>query len=103
MTVLGKGLRRGAAALALAAAATLGGAVTAGAEEAPSAMGLDCGYDTDVLGINAYYTHCDSTTWVVIKVLGGVLAPDEMCVGPGTTRLGFTNNVQYAYYAGRLC
>jgi hypothetical protein len=93
-----------AGAVAVAAASTgltLGTAPAAQAQ--PSGVQLKCGYDEDLLGINAFYTHCDSNTYVVIKLYGAVWIPDEMCVGPGETKLGSTINYRWAEYAGRLC
>lgn len=96
-------LRRGAAALALMVAAGTG--LTAGTASATEAgvQGFKCGYDKDTLGINAYYTHCDPQTYVVIEIWGEPWVEDEMCVGPGTTKLGLAYNYTFAAYAGRLC
>jgi hypothetical protein len=98
------GRRLAASAVAVVA---IGTGLAAGTGTAANAqtdkVQLKCGFDTDLLSINAYYTHCDSSTYVVIKIWGTPLAPSEMCVGPGETWLGSTINYRWAEYAGRLC
>ncbi|MDI5979904.1 DUF6355 family natural product biosynthesis protein [Amycolatopsis magusensis] len=102
-----RNLRRLGAALLLAAAASAAGTFTPVAADTPREGTvqpmLNCGYDTDVLGINAYYTHCDPNTHVVINIHGKPWVENERCVGPGETRLGFTSWYIHAWYSGRSC
>jgi len=89
-----------------AAALTTAGLCTGTAAASPSSGAgvlLKCGYDTDFFKVNAYYTHCDPKTYVVIKINGAPWVESERCVGPGETRLGLADFYQFAYYAGKLC
>jgi hypothetical protein len=61
-----------------------------------------CGYDTDTLGLGAYYTHCDPVTRVVIRVYTTPITGYEQCVGPGETYLGLATFHIWAQYV-RLC
>ncbi|WBQ07722.1 DUF6355 family natural product biosynthesis protein [Kribbella sp. CA-293567] len=99
--MIGRRLATAAAVVAIGTGLTIGTAPAANAQQ--NGVQLKCGFDTDVLSINAYYTHCDSNTYVVIKISGTPWTPSEMCVGPGETWLGSTMNYTWAEYAGRLC
>ncbi|MBE8516089.1 hypothetical protein ILP97_00890 [Amycolatopsis sp. H6(2020)] len=102
----GKGKRFARAAAVVAGTVAAAAVATAPVSAASGAgtAGLECGYDRDLTGAIAFYTHCDPSTWVVITIVrGSIFVPSELCVGPGQTRLGLAQNYLYAYYAGRLC
>lgn len=63
---------------------------------------IGCGYFVDPVSSVALYTHCNERTHVVIIVEYRV-GSTERCVGPGETKLGTTDLVRNAYYAGRTC
>jgi Family of unknown function (DUF6355) len=98
---------------ALVAAALTAVAVLGGGAQAPAGppvvaapivpVALRCGYDVDPALGQAYYTHCDerSRVMVYIKARTGMIA--EACFGPGTHHLGTTDVVRFAYYAGWVC
>ena len=95
-------------ALAVSIAGLTAALVTAGpASAAPAGSDdvgvmLKCGYDTDGVGIGAYYTHCDPSTRVIIRVYTLPFTAHERCVGPGQTYLGLTMYIYWAEYI-RLC
>jgi hypothetical protein len=68
-----------------------------------SPLSLRCGYDVDSALGQAFYTHCDERSKIVVYInyRSGMIG--EACLGPGTHPLGTSDAVEFAYYAGRSC
>lgn len=86
-------VRRALAVLGIGAAAALAVAGPAAAQ-APTGP---CGFSENFTG--AYYNHCGSGQVQVRIVKSWPFAEDpEICVGPGMTYLGKTDDIENAFY-----
>lgn len=60
---------------------------------------LACGWDPS--GAVAYYNHCGSSDWVLIRVEQTFDRPGyDQCVRPGRTLLGMLYDINYAWAKG---
>lgn len=62
-----------------------------------------CGYYEDA--VTAWYNHCTndgSHIWVYIDYTWPT-SDKERCLGPGITDIGGANEINNAWYSGRLC
>jgi hypothetical protein len=86
------------AALALTAApASAGTTATAGSTAEVGVFA--CGWDPR--GAVAYYNHCGSSNWVLIRVERTFDRPGyDQCVRPGLTMLGMLYDIKYAWAKG---
>ncbi|MEW9550902.1 DUF6355 family natural product biosynthesis protein [Nonomuraea sp. NPDC050783] len=90
------------AALALATAPAYAGTTAGAAAGSTARAGASaCGYYEE--GGESYYNHCGNSL-VVIRVERWLGMPgSDWCVAPGTTHLGHSYEIKYAWYTGRLC
>jgi hypothetical protein len=89
------------AALALTTAPTYASAI-ASADSGAGVGAAACGWDPSAY--DAYYNHCSSSSYIVIRVERHWGLPGfDRCVGPGRTYLGSTSEIRYAWYKGVLC
>ncbi|MER7207861.1 DUF6355 family natural product biosynthesis protein [Streptosporangium sp. NPDC000239] len=90
------------AALALTTAPVYANAITTAGESGGAGALVECGYDE--VGGSAYYTHCNSDVNVLIRVERHWDLPGyDQCVRPGSTFLGLTYEIKFAWYKGVLC
>ncbi|MFC3983212.1 MULTISPECIES: DUF6355 family natural product biosynthesis protein [Streptosporangium] len=90
------------AALALTTAPVYANAITTAGDPGGARALVECGYDE--VGGSAYYTHCNSDVNVLIRVERHWDLPGyDQCVRPGSTFLGLTYEIKFAWYKGVLC